>query len=260
LTQADLVTRCSAAKARISMGGTVGPLDVDGWVVEIMLLSPLANLTPTAEALRPFIAEAPSTQSMQVVWADAPELTSDAEPATFVVVSPEPLATVVPDTRSGVRITFSGKYVTRYFEEPTRLSLVRLAAALYEASRANVGALYARCATGKTHHLGSWFRGADLATSSLALVAAMGLYSDVPHLVAAGFSEEPWRKRRALSAFRERSNKLERSRLTMLLGDDGGMLAGRPGMWATITFPFKDGNRATRASLRLTRAAGLGPR
>ena len=255
----SLLARCDEVRTRVSTGGTVTPLDVDGWVVEMTLLSSSGDLSSKIPALDGFLAKSPSGSGLAVSWHEEPALLAAAgSPETEVQVDKSPLAGVVPETHSGIRVTLFGQYVHQYFAEAGRLSLVRLSSALYDATGANYGAIYARCAEGQTHHMGAWFRGADWSKVSLALVAAMGLYADLPHL--ANVREEPLAQRRALSQFLDQAKRFDRSRLTMLLAEDGGMLASRPGQWAAFTFPFPDGNRATRTSLRLTRAVGLGPR
>jgi hypothetical protein len=237
----------------------VSPLDVDGWVVELMLLAPDADLGPNSAALAPFLRALTTGTSWAVVWDESPTL-HVAGPDTAVELVAEPLARVIPQTQSGIRVVFTGKYVPLYFEEETRRVFTRFAAALYEATRSNYGALYARCADGRTHHLGSWFRGADWAKVSLSLVASMGLYADSAHLSGLVTNDAPSSQRRVLSRFLDGAKAFDRTRLTMLLADDGGMLAARPGSWATFSYPFADGNRATRSSLRLAQALGLAPK
>ncbi|MGC4063174.1 MAG: hypothetical protein QM784_00700 [Polyangiaceae bacterium] len=238
----------------------MSPLDVDGWVVELRLLSEQESLGENHSALSPFFGDAEPGGPKRVIWDEEPVLREATGPATMVHVLPDPLAQVFPRSRSGVRIVMTGTYVALYFDEAQRLKLMRLASALYESVSANVGALYARCADGHTNQLGSWFRGIDPGSVGVALVGTMGLSAEVPHLGEAGLVEEPLVYRRALSHLADRTRSLDRNRLTLLLAADGGMLAVRPGSWATITFPFSDGNRSTRASLRVAESVGLGPR
>jgi hypothetical protein len=236
----------------------VSLLDVDGWVVELMLLSPAPGLGPESESIRSFLQK-DEQGAYRVVWADEPTFRLADNTGTLVHLGTDPLASVVPNTRSGIRLSFIGKYVPFFFDETERLKFTRFSAALYEASGAVYGALYARCSDGGSHHLGAWFRGSDFAAASLSLVASMGLFAEQPHLAGVGLGGDPLEQRRALAGYQDRAKKLSRDRLNMLLADDGGMLSARPGQWAAITFPFSDGNRASRASLKLALAAGLGP-
>jgi serine/threonine-protein kinase len=253
-------SKCESVRSRVSVGGSVSPLDVDGWVVELRLLSEREDLGAQHHALAQFFASSEVGAVKRVIWEEEPAFRAAASPSTMVQILVDPLAQVFPRARSGIRVLLMGQYASFYFDEGQRLKLTRLASALYEAVSANVGAMYARCADGRTHHLGSWFRAADLGTVSAVLVGTMGLAAEVPHLAEAGLAEEPLIYRRALAHLSDRTRKFDRNRLTLLLAEDGGMLAVRSGAWATITFPFSDGNRATRASLRIAESVGLGPR
>jgi hypothetical protein len=225
-----------------------------------MLLSSSTELSPSNPVFSGFFRQLPSGAAYRVAWGEEPSLRNADGPDTLAQFVTEPLVGVLPQTQSGIRIVLSGQYVPLYFEQTSRLSFARLAAALYEATFANYGALYARCAEGRTHHIGSWFRGTDWAKVSASMVASMGLYAEVPHLFGVGLTEDVFEQRRALSQFLDGARKFDRERVKMLLADDGGMLAASPGKWAAFTFPFSDGNRATRTSLRMTKAVGLGPK
>lgn len=251
--------RCKTVRMRVSTGGSVSPLDADGWVVELSLLSsgaePFAELT----ALKNYFRPVAGSSAYRVAWTEEPTLSQLESASTLVQWVKEPLVSVLPQTRSGLRIVFTGQYVPFYFDSLSRQSFLRLASALYEATFSNYGALYARCAAERTHHLGSWFRGSDWGKVSTSLVAAMGLYAEVPQLVGVGFTEDPLEQRRAMSKFFESAKRFDRERVKLLLSDDGGMIAASPGKWATYSFPFTDGNRATRTSARLAKTVGLGP-
>jgi hypothetical protein len=253
---------CRRVQSRIATGGTVSALDVDGWVVELMLLAPDPSLSPTSPRLDAFLSKADGpTPARRLSWAEDAELSSLDSPETFVVVTADPLADVVSGTKSGVRVTWSGKYVTKYFDESTRTRLLRLSAALYEATGANFGALYARCALDANHQIGSWFRAKELSQAVLSLVASMGLYAEISHVNGADPRvTSPIEQRRVWDSLHERAHRLDRQKLTLVLAEDGAMLAARPGYWHTISFPFQDSNRATRASLRMAKLLGVAPR
>jgi hypothetical protein len=241
---------------------------VDGWVVELALLSSSPALDPEAPVLDKFLSkpDAGASQARRLTWSLDDGLRSIAADAESVaVVTGEPLAGVVTATKSGVRITWSGKYVVKYFDETTRAQLHRLASALYDATGADYGALYARCVATSIHQAGSWFRGSDLGGAMLAVVAAMGMHAPVVHLAGAisdartdprqiEIQRNLWRK------LNERTHALGKESLTFELAEDGAAVAARPGKWVGLTFPFQDANRATRASLRLTQKLGLAPR
>ncbi|HEY5957277.1 MAG TPA: hypothetical protein VIV60_12015, partial [Polyangiaceae bacterium] len=56
-----------------------------------------------------------------------------------------------------------------------------------------------------------------------------------------------------------RTRALGKEALTFELAEDGASIAVRPGKWTSLSFPFQDANRATRASLRLTKRLGMAP-
>jgi hypothetical protein len=254
--------RCQRVQARIATGGSVSLLDVDGWVVELMLLSADPAFGATSPKLDAFLAKPDDDGSgRRMVWSEDEELRVPTQRHSFVVVSEEPLVDVVAGTKAGVRITWSGAYVGKYFDEAGRLHMQRLAAAMYEATGANYGALYARCIVGFSHQVGSWFRGQDLPAAALSMIAAMGLYAEVAHVDGADpRTANPIEQRRAWDNLVDRAKRLDRQRLTLALSEDGGMVASRPGSWVTLSFPFLDANRATRASLRIARSLGVAPR
>ncbi|HEY5961089.1 MAG TPA: hypothetical protein VIV60_31245, partial [Polyangiaceae bacterium] len=173
--KAQLTTaeRCARVQARIATGGTVSPLDVDGWVVELALLSDSTSLVVDSPALERFLSKPVSTvsEARQLTWAEDTELRGIGDADSFAVVAEEPLAGVILASKSGIRITWSGKYVETYFNETTRSKLQRLAGAIFDATHSKLGALYARCAATSIHQAGSWFRGSDLSSAMLAMVA-----------------------------------------------------------------------------------------
>jgi len=121
-------------------------------------------------------------------------------------------------------------------------------------------ALFARCEAGRTHHVGSWFRGRDDASASQALLYALGTYAEPPHLSSpflrpVGGSEID--RSIALQNIKRAAARLDRPLLASVLGRQGGMVMGKAGSGVTITFPFRDGNRAARASRQLARVLGL---
>ncbi len=253
---------CQRVQSRIATGGSVSVLDVDGWVVELMLLARDPTFAPTSPKLDAFFAKSDDPSAIRhLAWPEDEELSALDSPDSFIIVSKEPLVDVISGTKAGMRIVWSGKYVTKYFDEPGRLRMQRLAAAIYEATGASHAALYARCAVGATHQIGSWFRSNDLSGAVLSMLAAMGLYAEVAHVEGADpRTASTIEQRRIWDGIIERAARLDKQRIALGLSETGGMLAARPGHWQTITFPFQDANRATRASLGMARLLGVAPR
>lgn len=261
LREGPAAERCSKVQSRISTGGSVSPLDVDGWLVELALMSSDPALNPTSPRLETFLAKnGNASHARRVIWNEDPELSAWGDSSSFAVVTEEPLVDVVAGTKGGVRIAWSGRYVEKYFDEAGRVRMQRLAAAMYEATDAQYGALYARCAGGAIHQIGSWFRGKDSSKAVLSLIGAMGLHARVVHLDGADPRvASPIEQRRRWDTLTDRAKRIDKQRLTMALINDEGLVASRTGSWVTVTFPYQDANRATRASLRIARSLGVAP-
>ena len=95
----------------------------------------------------------------------------------------------------------------------------------------------------------------------LSLLASMGLYSEISHVNGADpRTSSPLEQRRVWDGLVDRALRLDKQKLTLVLAEDGGMIAARSGNWYTISFPFQDSNRASRSSLRMARLLGVAPR
>jgi hypothetical protein len=151
-----------------------------------------------------------------------------------------------------VRLTFTGRYVLPYFREEERPAVIHAAAALAERVGATHGGLYARCEHSSSHQLGAWFLGPGPRGAAASLVYFMGVKAEVPQVRA-----ELSAGSRALDRLGQAFEPFDRPRVGKLVGTHGGMIAGRAEGPGSITFPFRDGNRAARASLELVRAAKL---
>jgi hypothetical protein len=155
----------------------------------------------------------------------------------------------------------TGRYVNAYFDEAARVTLVRFALALSDALHAEYAALYARCAAGRAHHLGSFFRGATPGGAVASLLYFMGTFGDVPDvrrslLAPAGSTAED-----SVFAFQnivKAAAPLKKTRVMAMVGAEGGMIAGLDNQPSTVSFPPRDPNRASRASHRIADELGLG--
>ena len=252
---------CEATRSRVMRGATVGPTDVEGWVVELTLLRPGDTPDLTFDpGLANFIERRPGQFEGHFAWAGAPKLKEARGPGARVQVSSANAPGASKPELRGVRLTFSGRYVSPYFKESERGQYFRTAAALAERLGASYGGLYARCAEGNTHHIGSWFRGPGAAGAAAALSYFMGAFAPAPHvrrevLFPDGGSDP--RRSSAILRITASGSALTKDRVARLLGEHGGMIAGRSGGPMTLTFPFRDGNRASRASHTLARSVGV---
>lgn len=252
---------CNAARARVVRGATLGPTDVEGWVVELTLLAPSAVPLGRSAALPGLVATDAASGLGRWVWPGAPDLLAagEASPgidlvdASYTVKQGQPLRSL--------SFVMQGGYVDAFFREERRGPYLGVAHAAAERLGTPYAALYARCGAGKTHHMGAWFRGPGVAGASASLIYFMGTYASVSHvsLKKLGAAAGPPLDRPAVLEMLERAAApLTREQVRTVIGEHGGMIAGRDGGPVSLSFPFTDGNRASRASHALARAIGVG--
>jgi len=254
---------CAATRARVVRGATVSIADAEGWVVEYMAFRVQEGAAPLHQS--PALAtyfEAPSSPTgSRYVWREEPELATTPTSEDRVLVRPEVITGSTPPGYQGVRVTFFGALVDAYFRPTTRGAYFHLASALTDTLGATHAALYARCADGATHHLGSWFRGHSHEDAVASLLYTLGTFADPPHLA------EPYLRPLgaaeldrafAFASIARVTSALDRPLVASLMGREGGMVMGRPGEAVTLTFPFEDGNRASRSSREIARLTNIG--
>lgn len=254
---------CESARARVLRGATLGPTDTEGWVVDVMLLrwgatEPL-DRHPSVEH---FLEPGESGRLRRFVWREEPELAALEGSDTGVVVTSELVEGPSGRRGAALRLTFGGALAERYFRPEERVRYFHVAHALSAAIEATHAGVFARCQGGETHHVGSWFRGTSPAEAAAALVYLVGLYAEPPHLAdpflrPVGAARDVDRAY-ALATLRQAADGLDQRRIAALLGPSGGMITSPPTGGAVITFPFTDGNRASRASREFARALRLG--
>jgi serine/threonine-protein kinase len=253
---------CDATRSRVLRGAAVGPADVEGWVVELSMLRPRAVPAGSALAdLAGFFEARPDGSAHRLVWSGAPDLAAKSGPDTVVAIEDASLPNARTPRWGGLRIVFSGRYVPSFFHQRQRVEFMRLANGLTNAFGAEYAALYARCAHRDSHHMGAWFRGPSPGGAVAALLYWFGTYADVPHvqrseLAAAG--DGTIDRVFALARLANATAALDKRRVSTMLGPYGGMIAGEDEKPSTITFPFRDANRADRASRGIARELGFG--
>jgi hypothetical protein len=250
---------CEQSRARVARGANVGPADVEGWVVELVLLRRSgsgADLASAAE-LSKFIQRKPGATAGAVVWSGAKSLFDAKRFDAQVEIRAIPSLGV--QHLNGVSLVFSGPYVAPYFTEEQRIDYFMLADALSEALKITDGALFAHCADADAHHIGSWFLGASPGAAVASVVYFMADFSEAPLLTpdVLGSSTDPLRHGHAFDAISVAAQSLDRSAAATLIGAELGMISGRPNQPVRLTFPFRDANRATRASIAAARALKL---
>jgi hypothetical protein len=251
-------TACGRSRARVARGSSVSPADVEGWQVELVLLRRGApsDLSQSA-ALAPFVRRPPGSNVGTLVWTKASSLV--AEQRFDAQVELRALPPLGEKKVSGLSLVFSGPYVAPYFTEEQRSDYFLLADALAAALGVSDGALFAHCAGSSAHHVGSWFLGPTPGAAVASLIYFMESYTDLPVLKpeVLGSGSEDARRGHTFDAIGLATAPLSRSSVATLVGGELGMVSGRPNQPARITFPFRDGNRASRAGLEAARSFGL---
>jgi|RhiMethySRZTD1v2_1073278.scaffolds.fasta_scaffold11777_7 hypothetical protein len=251
--QARAARVCEETRARVVRGAVIGATDVEGWVTELMLLRPAGGERFVTER---DLAGVVDPSAGRLVWKETPLLAAIS--GGHVAVSDASLVGGGRPTRPGLRLSFEGSpYVTAYFREEERSEWIRTASALAKQLGATQGALYARCAAGDAHHLGSWFLGTGADGAAAALLYFMGTYADVPHLAPALLGPDGGAVLDRAFAFERiggATQGLDRGRLAVALSPHGGMIKGSTQGPFELTFPFRDADRAARASRDLARA------
>lgn len=249
---------CGKSRARVARGGSVGPADVEGWQVELVLLrrGPQLDLSQSA-ALAPFVQRSAGAATGKLVWAKARSLL--AEERFDAQVELRALPPLGEKNVSGVRFVFSGPYVVPYFTEDQRADYFLLADALADALAATDGGLFAHCVGHEAHHVGSWFLGATPGAAVGSLIYFMESFTDLPVLKPEllGSGTDAARRGHTFDAINRAAASLDRSSVATLMGGELGMVSGRKNAPARLTFPFRDGNRASRAGLEAARSLGL---
>lgn len=241
---------CNATRARLARGGTVGPADTEGWVVELALVRETGADWPN---LAPFLSLAEGSTTGNVSWDGTPELARLSGHDTRVEVRDALWPATMPQYRER-RLTFFGSYVAPYFREREQIQLIRLGHALAERHKATLGALYARCADGDEHHMGSWFVGTSPGAAAASLLFFMGAYASPPQLpqdLLSSRKEQPFEPEFALTNLLAAAQRLKKPELIAKLGPQDGTVAGS-GDSITLAFPFVQSDRALLASRALT--------
>ncbi|HEX3774617.1 MAG TPA: hypothetical protein VHV51_09145 [Polyangiaceae bacterium] len=249
---------CAHTRTRVLQGGNIGPADSEGWVVELALLksgasSDLAQLP----ALAKFIARKPGARTGTLIWPQAAQLVAQQRFDAEVTLSP--IAPLGESRLSGIDLVFSGPYVLPYFTEDQRREYFQLADALAGELGASQGALFARCASGDSHQIGSWFLGATPGDAIASLVYFMAAYSDAPALKpnVLGAISGPPNRAHAFDVIRAAAAKVDRGTAATWLGGELGVVTTGSDRATRLTFPFRDAGRAARASVVAARALSL---
>jgi len=240
--------RCLEVSQRVSLGGSVSPLDADGWAVELWLFAEHADLASQAENSGEFSSSGSGHRRLTAERLAVTQGLDDSVRLTPILAS--------PIGSNAISFRFGAGYTRHYFAPDSQPEFHRLAGRLARATDASAGALFARCSGTELPQLGSWFFARNTGTLVGTLVATMLLYpSPLGSAELAGKAPDQRRaKLRALTrAWRPRDHTL----LARASASVSATVTRAPGGTVTLTFPFSDGNRATR--LAQTIASGSPP-
>lgn len=238
---------CEATRSRVMRGGTVSPVDAEGWSVELSLLR-VARQPSLFAAVSPTLVRQ-ETGALRLYGAP------DSEEEWWTI-------TTLDDQRHEhfwqSTLTFDASAARRYFDAQERLQLFRAAQRLARAVNASHGAIYARCQDSTSLHIGSWFWGRNAVSALASLIAFTTGYSGSP-LLDSQLTHDSSQRRRPLPdlllAIEQRTASLNRKELSLWLADEQAALVGQSPLH--IVFPFQDSNRAARAGLRIARQLGM---
>jgi hypothetical protein len=250
---------CEATRARVFRGGQISIADAEGWVVEISLIG-----APSGPALAesPVLSEFFGTikgGAAPYIWQEESHLalTENSEPPVEFNSFSIPGAKA---PRPGLTLTFKGSFVENYFDELGRSKFYHFAHGLSSALQPAHAALYARCAHDDIRALGSWFMGNDGPAAATSLVYFLGIFSRPRHVESIHYrapGSDSVDHSLALASIAQGASHLDRTALATLVGSEGGMALGGADSPVVISFPFSDGNRASRVSRTIARVTSL---
>lgn len=238
---------CEVARKRVLETGTLAQLDAEVWLAELWLASsrPGDDMT-RSEQFAALVAHG--------------KLTPVADPDLAVLREAE--VEILPEEPSSghpwraLHVRFHGGYVSAFFDTAGREKMNRVASRLADATGAQLGALYGRCAHLRHHDIGAWFRGASPALATGALMYSMAYFSE-RRLTNRDPSTPPTTG--DLVTLLAATAKLDKAKVETAVRDSGGTFA--PGLGdapTTIVFPLGGPTRAARAAGQIATDAGMG--
>jgi serine/threonine-protein kinase len=244
-----LARACDAMRDRLYKGASFGPFATEGWVVELWLAARKGGTMRADPALTGAIAGGKLT-------AAADDELSRVSDGTVEIVDgfSDDLGRRSPAWGGAVMVFHEG-YARVFLEPETRQRFILLADRLADASGADAGALYARCAHLQTHDIGAWYRGKDAPGAAAAMVYQMGFFADgtiidrgaVTALRAPGGD---------LDALGKAAAAVEPDLLGKMVSAQGGSVNTAHGV--SLVFPLAGPTRAQTATRALARRMGVG--
>lgn len=243
---------CEVARKRVLETRSLAGLDAQVWLTELWLATsrPGDDMTRTKA-----VTDLVDPTTHKLTPAADPDLAAIAEAQVELDAGESAARAGVP--WRGVHVRFKSGYVSAFFETAGREKLLRVANKLADATGAEMGAMYARCAHLRYHDVGAWFRGATPSQAASSLVYSMGFFSE-RRLTNHDPSAPPTAS--DLVSLTAAMTKVEKGAFEAAVREVGGTYAPGAGNAPTvISFPLGGPTLAARAAGSLATTAGRGP-
>ena len=245
-----LARACDAVRDRLYKGASFGPFALEGWTVELWLARSDGRGAPLREqpALGALVAGgklAPAADAELTRIIDGTAEITDGFDADAAQRSP---------AWSAATVVFREGYARAFLEEESRPRFLALADRIATAAGADYAALYARCAHLRTHDVGAWFRGPDLAGAAAVMVYQIGLFAEAPVIDKGALATLRGPAGGELDALHKTAAGVEEA-VPRLVGSSGGAVTtGHP---ATLVFPLAAPVRPLAATRALAHKMGI---
>ena len=243
-----LARACDAMRDRLYQGASFGPFATEGWVVELWLAARKGGTLRDNAALTSAIAGGKLTAAAD------DELAHVRDGSVEIVDGFSDEMGRRSPAWGGAVMVFHEGYARAFLDQETRGRFLGLADRLAEASGADLGALYARCAHQTTHDIGAWFHGSDAAGAATAMVYQMGFFAQATMLDrgAVGALHAPGGE---LDALRKAADTAAESVARIVGAQTGSVTTGHG---VSLVFPLGSPTKAQAATRAMARKMGVG--
>jgi hypothetical protein len=233
--QKRLARACEATRAMLWNGGNWGAMPLEGWTVELWLARKSGEpIAKDAAVIAMVTGDKLSPSADEIIAAQTDGIASLED------------ASALPSI-TGVKLVLREGYARPFFEFDKRDRFVALGDRLQRETKADHGALWARCAHLGARDVGPWFHGKNASGVATTLLWSLGLPpgpKNIDHIPAGN----------DFAAIEALTSSLDAEKLSTLLRDHGARTATADG--ATLLFPFDGQTRAAQASKHLAKELG----
>jgi len=217
-------------------GGAWTSMPLEGWTVELWLSRQDGDPIADHAALKALV------NGGKVPWGEKSVFATITDGRADIVAG----SAIAP--RSDVTLVFDAGYARPFFDIDRRHEFIAISEELVKNTKADWGALYARCAHITARDVGGWFYGRDPGKAATALLFTMG------KLVGSkGIDFAPYK--RDFPGIVLATSTIDEAKLFGIVYQDGARTSTRDGIF--ITFPFANPTNAPQSSKRLAGELGL---